>query len=399
MIAHGGRLRGIVSIYAEAPRAWRADEVQALLALAAMASAAIANAELYQGVAEEKERSEAILGNIADGIVATDREGRIVLWNSMAEQITGVPAAEALGRRVVETLQRELATGDGEPVGERQVAIVRGGKDVWLSLTEAVMRDASGTIMGRIFAFRDVSSERAVEQLKSDFVATVSHELRTPLTSIYGFAETLLRQDVDFGEAERATFLGYIASESERLIGIVDDLLNVARLEAGLLGIATGPTDVAEVLTETVSGFESQGNGHRFVVDVPERPLAAEADAARLGEVVRHLVDNAVKYSPEGGTITVAARRTADTVEVRVVDEGMGIAHGDRQRIFTKFVRGEAGPLATTQGTGVGLFLARGLLAAMRGRIWVESEEGAGSSFVFELPVSNAPVAGRTRGA
>ena len=361
-----------------------------------MTSAALSNAELYQSVAEEKERSEAILGNIADGIVAVDRDGAIVLWNSMAEQVTGVPAGEAVGRRVVEVLQRELASEEGEPSGERGVAIARGGKEIWLSLTEAIMRDAAGAILGRIFAFRDVSSERAVEQLKSDFVATVSHELRTPLTSIYGFAETLLRQDVAFAEAERTTFLGYIASESERLIGIVDDLLNVARLEAGMVGIATAPVDVAAVVRRTVAAFEeaARANGHRFELDLPEGPLEADADDARLEEVMAHLVDNAVKFSPDGGTVTIAARRRGDAVEVRVEDEGLGISPGDRQRIFTKFVRGEAGPLASTQGTGVGLFLARGLLAAMGGRIWVESEEGAGSSFAFELPVSNAAPAG-----
>ena len=393
--ARAGGLHGVLSVYAAAPRTWGSEEVQALVALAAMASTAVANAELYRRVAEEKERSDAILGNIADGIVAVDRDGRIVLWNATAEQITGVPAAEAFGRGVGEVLQRELASEAGGVAGEREVAIVRGGKEVWLSLTEAVMRDAEGTVLGRIFAFRDVSSERAVEQMKSDFVATVSHELRTPLTSIYGFAETLLRSDVAFGEEERATFLGYIASESERLIGIVDDLLNVARLDAGTLGVEISAVDVGALVRETVERFAAGVDGdHRFVVEVADEGLVAEADPARLAEVVRHLVDNAVKYSPKGGTILVSGRRTADAVEVRVVDEGVGIPPGDHQRVFTKFFRVQAGPLAAAPGTGIGLFLARGLLAAMNGRIWFESSEGEGSSFVFELPVSNSRATG-----
>jgi signal transduction histidine kinase len=279
------------------------------------------------------------------------------------------------------------------------VAIVRGGKEVWLSLTEAVMRDSAGAILGRIFAFRDVSSEREVEQIKSDFVATVSHELRTPLTSIYGFAETLLRRDVAFGDEERATFLGYIASESERLIRIVDDLLNVARLEAGTLGLTLVPTDVSAVVRGAVHELTATTNGrYSFVVDVPDAALAAEADPERLADVVHHLVDNAVKYSPQGGTITISARRRSDAVEVRVVDEGVGVAPGDRHRIFTKFYRADLGPSAAP-GTGIGLFLARGLLAAMRGRIWVESQEGQGSSFVFELPLASgdADVESRAR--
>jgi two-component system sensor histidine kinase VicK len=381
----------VLAVYSRVPRAWREDEVQSLAALAGTASAAVANAELYQRVAEEKERSEAILANIADGIVAVDREDRIVLWNAMAEQITGVPASEALGRRVPEVLQRDLTGGPGQPSGERPVRILRGGKEVWLSLTEAVMLDPAEAVAGRIFAFRDVSSERIVEQMKSDFVATVSHELRTPLTSIYGFAETLMRSDVDFSESERTTFLGYIASESERLIRIVDDLLNVARLEAGALGLSLESTDVGEVARESLAHVNEPGsNGHRFSVDVERGSLFVRADREKLTQIFANLVDNAVKFSPEGGAITIAARRRTDTAEISVTDEGMGIARGEQQRIFTKFYRTEGVARSGVQGTGVGLFLARGLVVAMGGRIWVDSREGQGSSFTFELPLADA---------
>jgi signal transduction histidine kinase len=242
-----------------------------------------------------------------------------------------------------------------------------------------------------------VSSERVVDQMKSDFVATVSHELRTPLTSIYGFAETLLRRDIDFSEAERATFLGYIASESERLIGIVDDLLNVARLEAGTLGLELRPTDVSDLVGRVADRARTGlGDDARVSVevDLPDGALVADADPEKLTQIMEQLVDNAVKFSPEGGTITVAGRRRADSVEVRVSDEGIGIPHADQQRIFTKFYRadGVSGPNAT--GTGLGLFLVRGLLAAMGGRISVDSVEGRGSTFAFELPVSKGAARG-----
>jgi PAS domain S-box-containing protein len=392
----GGGLLGVLTVYSIAPRAWREEETQALTALGVVASAALSNAQLYQTVAEEKERSSAILLHIADGIVAVDRDERIVLWNATAEQIVGVPASEALGRTVRDVLQRDLAgaepqSGRGEPL-----TIMRGGKDVFLSVAEAVMLDAAGSVAGRIFAFRDVSSERMLDQLKSDFVATVSHELRTPLTSIYGFAETLLRSDVDFSEPERATFLGYIASESERLIGIVDDLLNVARLEAGTVGLALRPTDVAEIV-EAVAGRARQalGNGSRVVVDVSEGSLVADADPEKLAQILQQLVDNAAKFSPEGGTITIAGRRHADSIEIRVTDEGIGIPHADQQRIFAKFYRAEAASGASVPGTGLGLFLVRGLLTAMGGRVSVESVEGEGSTFAFELPVSKSAPQGR----
>jgi signal transduction histidine kinase len=226
-----------------------------------------------------------------------------------------------------------------------------------------------------------------VEQVKSDFVAAVSHELRTPLTSIYGFAETLLRQDVPFGEEERRTFLGYIASESERLTGIVDQLLNVARLDAGDLQVELGRIDVGSVVSEVVETVEG-ANDHLFEIDLPEEPLAAEADPEKVRQVFNILVENALRYSPEGGKVTVGARRNADRVEVRVVDEGMGIPAAEREWIFRKFYRAESAARDGAAGTGLGLFIAKELVNAMGGRIWVDSTEGEGSSFAFELPLA-----------
>jgi PAS domain S-box-containing protein len=382
--------QGVLAVYSQRPRVWREEEVEALAALAGNASAMLSNAELYQRVALERERSYAILSNIADGIVAVDRDGRVVLWNEAAEAITGVPGAAALGRTPVEVLQRELASEDDGAAGERLLPIQRGGEEVWLSLTEAVMRDPVGSVAGRIFAFRDVSAERIVEEMKSTFVSTVSHQLRAPLTSIYGFAETLLRRDVLFGEDERRTFLGYIASEARRLTSIVDTLLSVARLEAGDMQVELGPTDLRAVVSEAVTSVQESAavNGHRFVLDLPEEPLAASADREKLGQILRNLLDNAVKFSPGGGTVTVEAHRRAGRVEVRIVDEGEGIPEAEREHIFSKFHRADhAGGYV---GAGLGLFIARGLVTAMGGRIWVDSAEGGGSSFAFELPLAEA---------
>jgi len=386
-----GSTLGVLAVYAAVPREWREEEIEALLAVAASTSAALSNAELYQSVALERERSVAILANIAEGIVAVDRDGKVVLWNSAAEAITGVPASVASGRAPVDVLQRSLESPEGAR-GERLVPIMRGREEVWLSVTEAVMRDPLGAVAGRIFAFRDISGDRLVEQVKSDFVSTVSHELRTPLTSIYGFAETLLRQDVMFGEEERQTFLRYIASESQRLTSIVDTLLNVARLDTGDLQVNLAETDVRDVVgrvLETVSSVEV--NGHRFVLELPEEPLAARADPEKLRQVCAILVENALRYSPDGGTVTVGAARRQDTVEVSVADEGIGIPQSDQEQIFRKFYRGSDAELRTSAGgTGLGLFIARGLVTAMGGRIWVSSQEGEGSRFAFELPAAVA---------
>jgi signal transduction histidine kinase len=227
--------------------------------------------------------------------------------------------------------------------------------------------------------------------MKTEFVSNVSRELRSPLTSIYGFAETLLRDDVLFGEEERRTFLGYIASEAGRLTTIVDRLLAVARLDGGDLQVQISPTDVGAVVTEAVAAARQSLvlDDHEFDLDLPPEPLTVEADAEKLRQIVMDLVENAVKYSPGGGTVRVSARRRDDTVEVSVEDEGIGIPQAEQGRIFAKFYRAETGgrDLASA-GTGLGLFIAKELLAAMRGRIWVRSDYGEGSTFAFSLPMS-----------
>ncbi|MGH3048832.1 MAG: sensor histidine kinase, partial [Gaiellaceae bacterium] len=210
--------------------------------------------------------------------------------------------------------------------------------------------------------------------------------LRTPLTSIYGFAQTLLREDIVFGDEERRTFMGYIARESERLTATVDALLNVARLDTGDLRVALRPTDVGSVVSEIVARVEP--NGRRFVADVRDGDLRASADPDKLRQVLDQLISNAVRYSPDDGTVTVSARRTADAVEVAVADEGVGIPAADRERIFSKFYKAGNGQ---ARGMGLGLFIAQGLVREMGGRIWVDSEEGGGSRFAFELPLAEDP--------
>ena len=388
VVSPNGGVIGILAVYGRGPRRWRLEEEEALGALAATAATAYLNADRYQDVSHEQQRSEAILTNIADGIVASDREGHVVLWNAAAERITGVPQRDAIGRTPEHALGRPLVPDRVGAGGAGELTIRRGDDLVALSLTEAVMTDPAGAVAGRIFAFRDVSAEQSVERMKSDFVSTVSQELRSPLTSIYGFAETLLREDVAFGEDERATFLRYISSESSRLAAIVDRLLSVAQVDTGAISIQLAEIDVAEVVNQAVraAGGENGALAHRLVVSLDEGPLAAEADADKLSQVLAHLLDNAIRYSPAGGTVTVAARRRDDAVEVSVEDEGVGIPAAEHGRIFRKFYRGEGASSSVGSGAaGLGLFLAEGLVTAMGGTIRVDSEEGHGATFVLEL--------------
>jgi PAS domain S-box-containing protein len=379
---------GVLAVYSRGERVWRTEEIEALSSLAAYAAAALEGAALYFRISLERERSLAILSSVEDGIVAVDRAGKIVLWNVAAERLTGVEASEALGGTPEDVLQRDLGAGS-EALGERTIQIRRGEQEIWLALAEAVMRDPSGQVAGRIYTLRDVSSDRLVEQAKSDFVTSVSHGLRAPLASIYGFAETLLSRDELFDHEQRRTFLGYIVSESRRLTEIVNKLLDAAQLDAGELQVEIERTDVGALVGEVVESVraDSSANSHRFVVELADEPLGAEADSEKLRRVLINLVENAVKYSPADSTITLSARRRAGVVEVRVADEGVGIPVSERERVFRKFYRGGASGLVS--GSGLGLFITRGLVNAMGGRIWVDSTESRGSTFTFELPSSS----------
>ena len=199
-----------------------------------------------------------------------------------------------------------------------------------------------------------------------------------------------------FDEVQRQTFLAYIASESDRLTGIVDALLDVAELDSGDLQVELATIDVGNVAREVVESLRTelagaQANGHSFVVDLSDEPLSAEADGEKLRRVLVNLVDNAVKFSPDGGAVSVVGQKRSGSIELRVSDQGVGIPEEERERIFRKFYRGSSSVLSG--GTGLGLFISRGLVTAMGGRIWVDSVEGEGSTFTLELPLESETAA------
>ena len=400
-----GGVQGMLAIFGRHPRRLRDDEVEALAAFANSASVALRNALLYEAVASEKDRVAAILGRVADAIVATDADGRILLWNAAAEQITQIPERRALGRVLAELLTSELGDADGSAHGvlagagaiATEVRLSRAGQELWLSVTAADMSGADGR-PGRVLAMRDISEVRALEQLKSDFVATVSHELRTPLTSIYGFAETLLREDASFGEEDRASFVRYIASETERLNRLVDRPAQRRAPRDGRRRPARSrPVDVAAVARDVAPWAGGRSEQHKLALVLPPGGALAEADADRVRQVLINLIDNAIKYSPDGGTVTVRVRKRRRVVELRVSDEGIGISERDQRNLFQKFFRVDAAMSRGIRGIGLGLYLVRGFVTAMGGRIWVESEHGKGSTFVVELPASEAPAAAGQR--
>jgi signal transduction histidine kinase len=269
------------------------------------------------------------------------------------------------------------------------------GRELWLSVTGV------GLAEGMVYAFRDLTEERALERMRSDFVATISHELRTPLASVYGAAVTLIQRDETLGPDQRARLLGVIASEADRLARIVNDVLLASRLDSQQLAFQIERCDPGEALSRTIEAARAHlPPGVEIAVQPGPAPVAVAADSERLRQILGNLIDNAVKYSPEGGTIHVAYERVGDRLRFSVADQGIGIPPEEGERIFEKFYRLDPNLLRGVGGTGLGLYISRELAARMRGSIWVESALGEGSTFYFELPLADGvePGPGRPRG-
>ena len=249
---------------------------------------------------------------------------------------------------------------------------------------------------GVVYAFRNLTEERALDELKGEFVATVSHELRTPLAAIYGSAQTLLRQDIEIDEDKRRRLLQVIAEESERLSRVAADILLANRIDSGRLQLQTNRLDVARLAQEVV---EQMRAGFAEREDVTLELVAAEpgsfvaGDEDKLRQVLINLVDNAVKYSPDGGAVELRVEPNGMSLRVSIRDEGLGIPHGEQQRIFGKFYRVDPQLSRGVGGTGLGLYICRELVRRMDGLLTVTSKEGEGSTFVVELPLARAPLA------
>jgi signal transduction histidine kinase len=257
------------------------------------------------------------------------------------------------------------------------------GEERWIAISG--VRFAGGTV----YAFRDVTEERAVDRLKTDFVSTVSHELRTPLAAIYGAALTLQRGDLHLEETQRGGLLDVIANEADRLARIVNDILWASRLDAGTMTLTIESCDAGALARQVVDAAAQYApEPIRLELDVPADLPPVAADADKIRQVLTNLIDNAVKYSPDGGRVLLALERVGRGLRFAVRDEGLGIPPGERERVFEKFYRLDPNLTRGVGGTGLGLYICRELVHRMHGSIWVESEGRDGSTFVVELPVA-----------
>ena len=387
LTAAGRTFGGLMLVSSNPARLYDEDDLEFAKHLGRRAAVAVDNARLYRA-AEERARAAIVVEHVADGVLLVDQGEVIRLWNPAAEEITGLAAADTVGRSTAEVFApwetiADLATRNEVRPQTQPVEI--NGRELWLSITGV------GFESGTVFAFRDLTSERAVEKLKSDFVSTVSHELRTPLAAIYGAALTLRREDVPLGEPQRTGLLEVIASESDRLARIVNDILWASRLESGTMQTTIQKCDGVEIARSVVDTARHYIPPNiQLTIKAPRKAPQVAADPDKARQVLTNLVDNAVKYSPDGGKVTVEVAVAGSQLRYAVHDEGLGVPPAEHRRIFEKFYRLDPNLTRGVGGTGLGLYISRELLERMGGRIWVESSGHGGSTFFAELPVAAA---------
>ena len=389
LVARGEVFGSISLVTAESGRVYGEDDLTLAQELARHAAAAIDNARLY-AEAERMGRAARALEAVGDGVVLVDSGGVIRLWNTAAATITGVPEEDVLGKKIEDVVQGwseispliPVASKPGEPVRAETVPVEFGGRELWIS------GSGVGFEEGTVYAFRDLTEERALEEMKAEFVATVSHELRTPLAAIYGSAQTIRRTDIELDPEIQDQLLGVIASESDRLGTIVNDLLVAGRLDAGQMPVTIESCDPVELAGGVVEAARTHlPEQVELELRTPKRGARTSSPIpGQLRQVLVNLLDNAIKYSPEGGVVALAVANGDSAIRFSVADSGLGIPASEHRRIFEKFYRLDPDMTRGIGGTGLGLYICRELVRRMDGKIWVESKLGEGSTFVVELP-------------
>ncbi|HET8893444.1 MAG TPA: ATP-binding protein [Gaiellaceae bacterium] len=377
-------LGAITFISCDPARLFGPEDLQLAEELAGRAVTAIENARLYRE-AEERAHAAQVLATIGDGVVLVDRGGRVRLWNEAAQRITGLATGDSIDWQNMARRVR-VATA-GEAARAESVPLEIEGRELWLSVS------AVGFEEGTVFAFRDLTEERALETMRQDLVATVSHELRTPLAAIYGSAVTLRRGDLQLETELHDKLLEVVEVEARRLADIVEDLLLTSQLDADKLEVRIEGCDPIAIAQQEVEAARTHIPEHvDLALEAPADLPAVAADAGQLRQVLSNLLDNAVKYSPDGGPIRIEVSSHDRSVRFAVRDRGLGVPSAERERIFEKFYRLDPGMTRGIGGTGLGLYICRELVRRVGGRIWVESED-EGSTFVVEIPQETSRVA------
>ena len=350
-------------------------ELELLELLAGHASVALSNVTAFEEVVKQRAHERAVIDASADGIAVLDGDGLVRQWNPAAHRLTGVSAADATGRPLPFPLP--------EP-GAKLTHKLQNGSWLDVLCTGLAGRDE------KVVDFRDVTATKELEEAKDLFLATTSHELRTPITVVQGFASTLASRWDKLADADRRSAVQTIAERAGSLARLVEQLLLGSRAGAEQLTVSNGPFDLAGLLRGAAVAFRPLSDSHTLAADIPAELPAAYGDAMATDIIVGQLLENAFKYSPDGGTVTVRAALAGDWIEVTVEDEGIGIAPADRERVFERFVQGETGDRRRFGGIGLGLYIVRQLALAQDGEVAASARPGGGTLMRVQLRCASA---------
>lgn len=351
------------------------NELDVLELLAVHAGAAFANASEHDEVVRARARQQAIVDATADGMALVDAAGHVASWNAAAEALTGIPALEAIGK------PPPFPEDSGRSAIDYQLATGR-----WLEIIASRVAGTGETVLD----FRDITQTKHLEEARDLFLATTSHELRTPITVIKGFAGTLVHRWDVLNDAERRAAVETIVHRTQSLAALVDQLLLGSTTDAGF-ALDTTAFDIGEALRRALAGFEALSAGHTLVLHVPAGLPLVAGDRGHLDNVIAQLIENAIKYSPDGGQVHVSASHEGDVV-VRVRDEGVGIDDDDAQLIFERFYQAGAGDRRRFGGLGLGLYIVRRLIEVQGGSVRAYGTPGVGATVEFTLPVAGEHV-------
>ncbi len=414
---------GVLMVFHRKVSFFSAERLNMVKAIAGQVSVAINNAHLYELIRDQAERlgsmlrreqedasrSQAILEAVADGVLVTGGNNRITFLNNSAETILDLEAGRVIGQpldvfaglfgKAAGSWMQTIHTWSESPSkyqkGETyaEQLDLQNGRIVLVHLAPVILQN---DFLGTVSIFRDITHEVEVDRLKSEFVATVSHELRTPMTSIRGYTDVLLMGAAGAMNENQAHFLNIIKNNTERLNILVNDLLDVSRIESGRVTLSPQALDLREVAEDVIEDVlrrsQEENKPMALSLDAPRKLPLVYGDMERVRQILSNLVFNSYHYTPENGTITVhihPLNGDAKKVQVDIEDNGVGIAHEDQERIFERFYRGEHPLVLATPGTGLGLSIVKQIVEMHKGRIWMKSSgiPGEGSTFSFTLPV------------
>ncbi|OGH72165.1 MAG: hypothetical protein A3I93_00530 [Candidatus Magasanikbacteria bacterium RIFCSPLOWO2_02_FULL_43_22] len=375
----------------------------------------------------EKAKDEAILASIGDAVMACDKDGRVMLFNGVAQALTGFSGQEVIGshyRRILHFIKESdlkpsndfiaeaIETGKGTKMANHTLLITKDGKKIPVADSASPVKAAQGNIIGCVVVFRDVTHERDVDKTKTEFVSLASHQLRTPLSTVSWYTEMLLSGDAGKLKPEQKKYLDEIYTGNQRMVALVDALLNVSRLELGTFAVEPQPTNMME-LARSVMDEQKPAIDEKKIHLKPslaDNLPIIQADPKLLRMVFQNLLSNSVKYTPEGGTIEFAIwtvkkgermdAQTAleDSIAIKVADTGYGIPKDQQNKIFTKLFRADNVREKDTEGTGLGLYIVKSIIDHSGGKIWFsspggsalggESSENPGTTFYVTLPLA-----------